>query len=179
MKVFLISPKHIDKLSIAKEVVALDDNINICKRFTSNIEDKNELSNFRFFMDVDDTILAFKNNVLLYLEYRDDNVSGITLDDYEASDIILIDSNHFNEIPDIYLANKELLFITLYSKTNKNDETKKQDIIEDQYIQDRSLELNIPIIYFIDEAATDIANIIIDYIKGDEEIRERIIQENS
>ena len=103
MKTFIVAPNHINKLDLANNIVALNDNINICKSFTSDIKAKGIVGQYKFGLDIDNILLAFKNNALLYLDFRDEEVSGLTLDDYDASDIIVITTAHFNDVPDIYL----------------------------------------------------------------------------
>lgn len=176
MKIFIIAPEHINKLDIANEIVALNDDLNICKTFTS-MTSSGLIGEYLFTLDVDDIILSFKNNALLFIDYSDDRILGITLDDYNAADIIPIRTDHFNAIPDDPISNNEVLIVWLDSK--EKSPTHKQDLIETKYLQERIDNFSLPVLYFCDEDKTDIAKTILEYLLADDTMREEIIFENS
>lgn len=174
MKIFIVAPEHINKLDIANEIVALNDDLNICKTFTNigGIITENV-----FELDIDDIILSFKNNALLFLQYSEEIIKGITLDDYNSSDIITLNTEHFNMINDEPFINDEILIVWLDSKEKSEQHSK--DIIESKYLQERIDNFNIPFLYFCDENKKDIAKIVLSYLLADDETREEIQQENS
>lgn len=176
MKIFIVAPEHINKLDIANEIVALNDDLNICKSFTS-LTTEGLIGEYMFSLDVDDIILSFKNNALLYIDYSDENISGITLDDYNAADIIVISPEHFNSITDDSISSNEVLIVWLDSK--EKSPTHKKDMIEAKYLQERIDNFSIPVLYFCDEDKTEVAKTILDYLLADETTREEIIMENS
>lgn len=176
MKIFIVSSNHINKLDVANEIVALNDDLNICKSFTSTMA-SGLIGEYMFNLDIDDIILSFKNNALLYIDYSDENVCGITLDDFNASDIVMISPEHFNSIPDDPISLNELVIIWLDSKFKSPNY--KKDIIEVKYLQERIDNLSIPALYFCDEDKSTIAKTVLDYILADETTREEIILENS
>lgn len=172
MKVFIVGSETIDKLDIANEIIAQNDDFNICKTFTSKHE---YVGSYMFELDNEDIVLAWKNNVLLFLDYSDKKILGITLDDFKYSDIIPISTKHFNMIIDDVLVNNEILILWIDNKSKHS----KDELIEVRYLQERIESFSLPMIYFIDEPKEEIARITIDYILGDEVQRKEILEENS
>lgn len=172
MKVFIVGSENTDKLDIAKEIVAQYDDLNICKTFTSNHE---YVGSYMFSLDNEDIKLSWKNNVLLFLDYSNDKILGITLDDFKESDIIPIATKHFNMIIDSILEHNEILILWVDSKSKHSN----KELIEVKYLEERIETFSLPMIYFIDESKEEIARITIDYILGDEVQRKEILEENS
>lgn len=177
MKIFIVAPEHINKLNIANEIIALNDDLNICKSFTSNTNKQGLIGEYLFGLDIDDVILSFRNNALLFLHYSEENVLGITLDDFNSSDIIPIRTDHFNMIIDDIIEQNDILIVWL--DTKEKTENHKKDLIECKYLQERIDNFSLPVLYFCDEDKTEIAKIILEYLLADETTREEILEENS
>ena len=177
MKIFIVAPEHINKLDIANEIVALNDDLNICKTFTSVSNEAGLIGEYMFSLDIDDVVLSFRNNALLFLHYSEENVLGITLDDFISSDIIPIRTDHFNMIIDDHISQNECVIVWIDSKQKSPNH--KQDMIEARYLQERIDNFSLPVLYFCDENKKDIAKIILEYFLADENTREEIIEENS
>lgn len=172
MKIFIVGSDDIDKLDIANEIVAQNDDLNICKTFTSKYE---HVGSYMFALDNEDIELSWKNNVLLFLDYSNEKILGMTLYDFEQSDIIPIATKHFNMIIDSILENNEILILWIDAKGKHS----KQEMIEVKYLEERIESFSLPMIYFIDESKEKIAKTTIDYMLGDEIQRKEIIEENS
>lgn len=177
MKIFIVGHKQLNKLDIANKIISLNDYLNICKTFTTEQSD-GMIGEYLFHLDEEDIILAFRNNSLLYIDYNDEQISGMTIDDFDVSDIIPIDIKHFNSIPDYLLSDKELLIIWVDSKAKYISSDKKY-IIEAKYLQERIDNLNIPTMYFIDDDNINIANIVIEYMNSNDDERMELVKENN
>lgn len=177
MKIFIVGHKQLNKLDTANKIISLNDYLNICKTFTTE-QNSGMIGEYLFHLDEEDIILAFRNNSLLYIDYNDECISGMTIDDFDVSDIIPIDVKHFNSIPDYLLTDKELLIIWIDSK-NKEISSDKKYIIEAKYLQERIDNLNMPVMYFIDEDNIDVAEIVIEYMNSDNERRLELVEENN
>lgn len=177
MKIFVVGEKRLNKLDIANTIVSKNDDLNICKSFTTE-QNPGMIGEYMFCLDEEEIILSFRNNVLLYIDYSDKHITGITIDDFNMSDIIPIDIKHFNSIPDYLIENEELLILWIDSK-NKEISSDKKYVIEAKYLQERVDNLNFPMMYFLDENLDDIANLAIEYMNSNEENREILVQENS
>lgn len=177
MKIFIVGPENIDKLKYANALVAIDDNLNICKYFTSDRHFDGMIGEYLFHMDISDIELSFKNNVLYFIDYNDKKITGITYDDYESSDIIFINLNHFNMIPPFSLPVSDMILVWLDSC--EHNENLQKEMIETNYLYETIEENNIPYLYFINEDINDIINIVNNYINADEATRREILEENS
>ena len=177
MKIFIVGPNNIDKLEYANSIIALNDNLNICRYFTSDKKFDGMIGEYIFHLDIDDIELSFKNNALFYIDYNDEEITGITFDDYNASDVIFMNTKHFNMLSNIHINRDNMLIVIL--DTNKHDENIKKEITEMNYLFERIDEMDLYYLYFINENKDNIANIILDYLNSDEEKRKEILEENS
>lgn len=176
MKIFILSSEYDKRTNVANTLVALNDDLNICKSFTSAASKEID-KEYMFTLDDEDIILSFRNNVLLFLEYSYNNINGITLDDFNNSNIVSISLEHFNMIIDDILMNNDILIVWL--DTNTTIENRNKLLVEGRYVQERIDNLALPMLYFNGESNDIIANIILDYIDSDEDKRKDIIEENS
>ena len=174
MKIFIVGSDNINKLDYANELIALNDNLNICKYFTSESKFDGMLGEYKFNLSVEDIDLSFKNDVLLFIDYQDEYITGVTHEDFYNSDILNLSIEYFNLIPDQYL-NCDNLIVWIDNKSNAN----KKALAEANYFLERVEEINIPLLYFINEDKKDIAKIVIDYIEGDEKCRKEILAEHN
>ena len=156
---------------ILNNVVYIDDNINIIPKFTTNKSDESFYNNY---IDVITINLAFKNNALIYISTVDYISTGILTDDFINNDICYIDMKNFNNIPDKIFNTYDILVVWLDSKNTSLSNSEK---IESKCFQDRINSLKY--IYFLDDNPMDISRIIYDYISGDENRRNEILEENS
>lgn len=176
MKIFIVASENVNKLNYANALIALNDNLNICRYFVSEQSD-GLVGEYKFYMDIDDIKLSFKNNVLFLIDYRDEYITGITQEDFDASDIVCMSMEHFNMIPDFILPNEKLI-VWIDSKGLESSLLKTQ-LAEADYFMERIEENNIPLLYFIEEGEDYIAKTVLNYIDGDEETRQEILDENS
>lgn len=177
LKIIITGAKSIDKFEIAKKLVELNDNLSIAPTFTSDKEYEKIISdNFMYYMSSEEVDLAFKNNVVLYINTVLNISHGITLDSFYNNDIFVMDIEDFNNISDHNITNKDLLVVWVDSKHYDNHDDKKNDLIEAKYLEER-LE-TMPYLYFLDSGEEEIATVINDYLNADDEKKIAICLEN-
>jgi hypothetical protein len=180
-KVFILGSSVINKFDIAKDIIAINDNLNIANNFTTDIIFKDKITDtFEYYLSTEDVKLAFKNNALMFGTTVNDITSGVTISDMYNSDIIAMSYDDFNNI-----SNKVFTEITpiicWIDSNNKEYDRYKHDLIEASYCIKKIDDKKFTTLYFnLDSEQPDkIANIINTYISGDEIVREEILEENS
>lgn len=178
VKIIITGAKPIDKLHIAKQLIEVNDNLSIAPTFTSDRRYENVVSdNYIYYMDLEKVNLAFKNNVILYIN-TDVNIShGITLDNFYNNDIFVMDLEDFNNISERNITGQDLLIVWVDTKHYEEKNERLKDITEAKYLEERIQ--TIPYLYFLDNTVEEIVNVINDYLEGDEEQKLVICQENS
>lgn len=176
MKIFILGSSNINKLDYANSLIAINDDLNVCKAFSSNCPFEGKLSEYLYYMDIDDINLSFKNNALLYIDYSDEEISGITLDDFYASEIVNMSIDHFNMISDNNLPLDDMLIVWIDSKTSGVNV--KKELANVKFLEERIENKNIPVLYFLNETTNEVAKLVNEYISGDKESRQKIIEEN-
>lgn len=180
-KIFITGSHSVDKLKIAKLLVQKDDSLSICKKFTSNPDYKGVISdNYIYFLESQEIDLAYKNNVLLYVNTENYISSGITIDNYYNDDIFVLDLRDFNNISNTVFQStlNEIIVIWIDSPITSNSPEIKQDINETKYLLER-LNSGVKYLYFLSETEDFITDTILEYLNGDEETKNKLLEENS
>ena len=108
-KIIIVGTKNIDKEVIAKRLVEIDDSLTIIPHFTNDLEMKDNLSEFEYFIDTNTIYLAYKNNSIMTV-YTTNYVSdGIMIDDFYNNDICYVTIEQFNLISDKFINENDLL----------------------------------------------------------------------
>jgi hypothetical protein len=176
MKIIVTGPEFINnKLEICKMIAEQNDDFIVGQKFTSDKDYQNIISeDYLYYMSKEDIHLSFKNNSLLYIEYIEDTIYGITLDSFYNSNLINIELYNINNIPNQYLTD-QVVIVYLDSKNHSTNLHK--DIVETKYLFDRINELNLKYLYFLDEDIKDIFEVINKFIYSDEETQKLILNE--
>lgn len=181
-KIFITGPHNIDKMSIAKELASMDDDLSIAKRFTNNHEYDNVNDEYIYFMSTQDIDLTYKNNFILFANTDNYISSGITMDSFYNDDIFVMSLDEFNNISDmIFKSSQDIIVIWIDGNYNKSNEFASLDLNEAKYMQDRlNLNHDIKYLYFYNESNKEIIDIILEYMNTEEsEIRNKILSENN
>ena len=65
MKIFILEPSFLNvSEDITKKLIEINNDLSICKKYSSNIFYKDNYNNFYDYMSIDDINLSFKNNSL-------------------------------------------------------------------------------------------------------------------
>jgi hypothetical protein len=151
---------EIDKNILANEIIKNDDSLTIAPIFTTDKEDKTKQ-----YMDVKTVNLSYKNNALFYI-YTHDYISiGVTIEDYNNSDIFVTNIREFNNISDKFFKTDDIIVVLADSKNLDNVILTKYKY-ELKYLNDRLS--NVHFIYFTDDlnvTAKNAANTILKYVK--------------
>lgn len=177
LKIIITGAKPIDKFAIAKRLVEINDSLSIAPTFISDKEYENVTNdNFMYYMSSEEVDLAFKNNVILYIN-TDINIShGITLDNFYSNDIFVMSIEDFNNISDHNITGKDLLVVWVDTKHYDDPNDRQKDLVETKYLDERIQ--TIPYLYFLDNTVEEIIDVINNYLEGDEEQKLAICQEN-
>lgn len=175
LKTFIVCLNKDIALNIAKEVMQLDDSLSIAPEFTTNINYKNEITDtYESYLDISTVNLAYKNNSLLYIRTCDYISSGITIDDFYNNDICFMDIKEFNLISENIFNKYDVLIVWVDFKYHNG--ITNSDMIEINYFT-QFLEKN-NYLYFLNDEK-NIAEIILTYIKGDENARNELLESNN
>lgn len=180
-KIIIIGPHNIDKLSLAKHIVELNDNLSIGEHFTNDSEYKNnENDNYIYYLDSQEIDLAYKNNVILSIDTQNYISYGIMMDNFYNNDIFEMSLKEFNNMSNTAFNSKsyDIIVVWVDGPIVGNDKLTKEDINESKYIIDR-INNGIKLMYFINESFEDISNVIIEYLNASEERKAEILEENS
>lgn len=177
MKILITGLRTTDKMTLAKQLITMDDDLSIAPMFTSdNTYENIPLNdNYVYYMNTIDVNIAFKNNSLFYVNTDDYVSTGVTLDDYYNNDIVILSISDFNLISPKTLQNDDILIIWLDSKTHGN-------ITETQLAEVRCFQEeldNYRYMYFLNDDIDDVCKIVLKYVNShDEEEKNRILFEN-
>lgn len=174
IKILITGIASIDKSIIAKRLVEIDDSLTIIPHFTSNVDMKDNISEFEYFLDTHTIHLAYKNNSIMTVYTNNYTSNGITIDDFYNNDICYLTVEEFNSIPEVIFRKYDILVIWVDTKNHKT--ISNADLIEINYFSTFITSINY--LYFL-ENETNIHTVILDYIFGDEEKRKYLLEENN
>ena len=176
LKIFIIGDKSIDKLDIGKRIVEKNDDFSIASKFTNDIEHKDKIGDdYVYYMDSVDVDLSYKNNAFLCVRTDTYITTGITLDSFYNNDIFCLDIYDFNSIADYIIYSYDTIVVWVDAKKHRkmNDE----DVAGVNHLVERTSKLNT--LYFLDESPEKIADVVLEYLNGTIDERQRILEENS
>ena len=176
-KIIIIGPKHTNKIGLAQELISVNDDLEVCTTYTTELEFKDKVTDkFFSYIPNGDVKLGYKNNSFVYVTSYNEYSKCILHSDLYNKDIFILDFLDFNNISERMLNEfNNKLFIWLDTK-DKNKDT--EDLEESKFAYERSL--NFPLLYFVDENIEDIAKIVLRYIDVNctEKEKQEIIEQN-
>lgn len=173
-KIFIVCLDKDFALDIAKKIIYKDDNYTICPMFTTDKDYNVANENYETYLDVQTVNLSYKNNSLLFIKTYKYISTGITIDDFYNNDICIMNIDEYNLISENIFKKYDIITIWIDSKTHKN--LSNSDLIEINYFYNYISNINY--LYFLQDEI-NIEDIIIEYIKADEEHRKLILEENN
>lgn len=174
-KIFIITTSK-DKLKTAYDIanyVSSKYDLDVAKTFTSNLDIdicKSVPEYFTYF-DVNDMIIAFKNNAMLYCLSEAEKSIGISLDEYYNNDIFCMTVEAFNNISESLLMN--MIVIWIDSKASNGS----IDIMNNVKILLNTLD-SIKYMYFTEDYKV-IKRIVCEYIDASPKRQLELLEENS
>ena len=177
-KIIIIGPKHVNKIELAQALVSINDDLEICPTYTTQLEYKDKITDeFFTYISNEDVKLGYKNNSFIYVTSYDEYSKGMLHSDLYNKDIFVLDFVDFNNMSEkMFNEFQNKLFIWIDTKQKNTD---LEDLEESKFSFKRSK--NFPLLYFVDENVEDIVRIILKYIDVNctEEEREEIMEQNS
>lgn len=177
-KIIIIGPKHVNKIELAQALVSINDDLEICPTYTTQLEYKDKITDeFFTYISNEEVKLGYKNNSFIYVTSYDEYSKGMLHSDLYNKDIFVLDFVDFNNMSEkIFNEFQNKLFIWLDTKQKNPD---LEDLEESKFSFKRSK--NFPLLYFVDENVEDIVRIILRYIDVNctEEEKEEIMEQNS
>ena len=177
-KIIIIGPKHVNKIELAQTLVSINDDLEICPTYTTQLEYKDKITDeFFTYISNEDVKLGYKNNSFIYVTSYNEYSKGMLHSDLYNRDIFVLDFIDFNNMSEkMFNEFQNKLFIWLDTKKKNTD---LEDLEESKFSFKRSK--NFPLLYFVDENIEDIVRIILRYIDVNctEEEREEIMEQNS
>ena len=175
MKILFIG---IDKdllYNAARQLQSVNDNFNIAPTFTTDLSMQGHITeNFIYYMPLKEAELAYRNNAFFWVFSSKHTSTGMTIQDYYKSDILVID---FYGVSNISEPMMKMLFkdgVVIVQVDSKNTKHTNIDITESKFALQRLQ--NQDILYFCDDAPEIIAHTIMKYINADERQKKAIVE---
>lgn len=181
-KIFITGPSNIDKMAIAKLIISKDDDLSIGERFTNDKEYiNNENDEYIYYLSTQDIDLTYKNNFILFVNTNNYISTGVTLDNFYNNDVFVMSLCEFNNISDLIFKSdsNDIIVVWLDCDYDKKNGVSQNDIEETNFLVERLDNSNIKYLYFHNEDPEKITNIILDYLEGDENKRNELLEENN
>lgn len=176
MKIFILEPSFLNvSEDITKKLIELNNDLSVCKKYSSNIFYKDNYNNFYDYMSIDDINLSFKNNSLLYITYKKNEITSTSIDSYYNGDIIPIKYNEFNDIIGKYLNDVLIVWVDSTKHKNINKRELKKDINGVNFLYETINNLKLKYLYFMDDTIDNITDTVNKYLQSSPE--EKILLE--
>ena len=136
--------------------------------FTTDVDEKID-NKYTYYMDIMNANMSYKNNVLLYIHTINNISKGITIDDFYNNNISLVDIIDFDDIPDRYFTEFNVLVVWVDKSNAKIDKNELDYVI---FLEKRLKDIKH--LYLLNESVDNIANIILEYIYNEDKRQELI-----
>ena len=165
LKFFIIGEPGINKEEIVNLLEINNSSqqlFNIANIFTTDPQEAEK--DYHYYINNEDLNICYKNNAILFIKTIVNKSYGITLQSYEESNIIFMDTENFNNIPNkIFLGHNDIVLIWLDTKNHNNVNIKKE-IKETNYLLEKINSSNIKYLYFLDSDKIEIMDVIVEYL---------------
>lgn len=176
IKFLIVGPKSINKKNIVDTLLINEDLFDVANIFTTKNQDKYE--KYQYYLSKNELNICYKNNALLYVKTNEYISEGITLDSFYNSNLIFMNTEDFNNIPNkIFSLNEELVIIWVDSKTHDENDIQKE-ICETKYLIEKIESDKLKYLYFLDADPIEIMDVVVEYLKNPEK-REELIEQYS
>jgi hypothetical protein len=181
-KLLFLLPQTKSIIDFINPIECVNDDIIVSNRFIDDVEYKDS-ENIQGFYYLDTTTItnALKNNSILYVTYLNEKLCGVTMDDFYNADIIPMSIANFNDISTNFLDKyiDDLVIVWYDTKNHVKGKQIKNEINEVSFLLERIETLGYKYLYFLDDSEDDIANVINDFITGDDNKRKEILENYS
>ena len=167
-KIFIISSYHNNRQVDLANKLCNEFEFEIGKQFTTD-ESLKSIDNI--YLSISETILAYKNNALLYCvsSNKSEHTIGLTMDEYYNSDIFCMTIEEFLNISESRLSNVLIIWLDCIN-TNKTFQHNVKLFIN-------ALE-SLDYLYFNENDNDKILEVIKEYLNADNILKTQILEEN-
>ena len=180
-KILFILPKTKNVTKLVEAVELINDDIIVSHRFTDNILFNNENIEGIYYLESNTISRAIKNNSILYVSYENNNIIGVTMDDFYNSDIIPLYINNFNDIStnllDKYI--DDLVIVWYDTCNHSKGKELNREILESELLLKKIETHNYKFIYFLDDDFNTVADVLNNIITGSDEDIKKICENYS
>ena len=122
-KIIIIGPKHTNKMGLAQELISINDDLEVCPTYTTELEFKDKVTDeFFTYMSNEDVKLGYKNNSFIYVTSYNEYSKGMLHSDLYNKDVFVLDFLDFNNMSERMLNEfNNKLFIWLDTKEKNKD----------------------------------------------------------
>jgi hypothetical protein len=172
MKLFILEPTFSNKsIILAEKLHEINNELKICPIYSSL--QSNESKHIEY-MKIEEINLSFKNNALLYIDYNNNDITCITIDNFYNNDLIPIKLHEFNNIINAYLNDILVIWLDCNNSKDINKKELRKNITATKHLLETIDNNNIKYLYFLKEDINDIANVIDKYLNSGDEIKKEI-----
>ena len=77
-KIIIIGPKHTNKMELAHKLVSINDDLDICPTYTTNLEYKDKVTDdFYTYITNENIKIGYKNNAFIYVTSYNEYSKGM------------------------------------------------------------------------------------------------------
>jgi hypothetical protein len=175
MKIYIIGHRNINTLPIGLLLQSANDSLSVSPSFTTNPDKVDE---YTYYLDKETVNISYKNNSIITIITDNNESYGITYDDYYNNNVFCMTIADFNVIPDkMFISDEDDNHDVLVVWVDSSKNVDRLDIIETEYLVERLDTINY--LYFCNESNETISNIIIQYIQGDDDTKNELLNEYS
>lgn len=174
LKFLIIGENSINKIPLLDLLIKNEGKFKVAKIFTTNQELEHS---YQYNISNEELNICHKNNAILYVKTVINESYGVTIDDFDESNIIFMNTEDFNNISNkVFLSNNELIIIWL--DTKNHDSRLNNEIRETEYMIEKINSDNMKYLYFLDTPLIEIMDVICEYLEHPEK-REEILENYS
>lgn len=174
IKFLIVGSNSINKKEIVDMLLINEDLFNIASIFTT--EQLDSYPKYYYYLSQNELNICYKNNALLYVKTNEYISEGITLDSFYNNNIIFMNTEDFNNIPNkIFTLHDDLVIIWLDSTDHSKDNIQKE-IYETNYLLEKINNDNLTYLYFLDTDTIEIMDVIVEYLKNPQKRKDLIEQ---
>ena len=174
LKFLIVGENSINKIPLIKMLLKNEGLFTVAKYFTTvnDLDDE-----FYYYISNSDLNICHKNNAILFVKTDVSESYGVTIDDFDESNVIYMNTEDFNNISNkIFHTYKDLVVVWL--DTKNHDTRINNEIRETEYMLSKIDEESLKYLYFLDADLIEIMDVVCEYMQHEEK-REEILEKYS
>lgn len=169
IKFLIVGENSINKVPLIDLLLQNKGKFKIASIFTTNQEDANK--KYYYYIDNMTLNMCHKNNAIVYVKTVVSDSYGVTIDEFEDSNVIFMNTEDFNNISNkVFLTSDELVIIWL--DTKNHDDRVKNEMRESEYLIEKINQDKLKYLYFLDTPIIEIMDVICEYLENESSRKE-------